>query len=73
MSRRAREATRLRTDIARRLFLQGATGLGLGNVALGMLQEENDQGSAGRSDLPHHTPRARNVIFLTQSGGPSQI
>ena len=27
----------------------------------------------GLPGLPHHAPRAKNVIFLTQSGGPSQI
>jgi uncharacterized protein (DUF1501 family) len=27
----------------------------------------------GLADLPHHRPRAKNVIFLCQSGAPSQI
>lgn len=71
MSSPVHDATRLKTSIARRLFLQQTTGLSLGSVALGVLQSA--QNGVGRGDLPHHPPRARNVIFLTQSGGPSQI
>lgn len=58
---------------SRRAFLQrGANGLGI--AALHSLL----QGSALGSDLPgvrglHHPPRAKRVIFLFQSGGPSQM
>ena len=33
----------------------------------------NQQSSGGLPGLPHFTPSARRVIFLHQSGGPSQI
>ncbi|HND53931.1 MAG TPA: DUF1501 domain-containing protein, partial [Pirellulaceae bacterium] len=29
--------------------------------------------AGGRPDVPHFTPRAKRVIYLTQSGGPSQL
>src|SRR5262245_52431180 len=61
--------------LGRRAFLQGAAG-GLGSIALSCLLGEN-QGArataAGVPDLPHHPPRARRVIYLFQSGGPSQM
>jgi hypothetical protein len=48
--------------VSRRLFLHGlATGL-LGRTALAALP-----------GLPHHKPTAKRVIFLFQSGGPSQL
>lgn len=63
--------------MARRYFLGQCTGIGLGAAALGLLEQnalgDVGQDSVGRSDLPHFTPRAKSVIFLTQSGGPSQI
>ena len=62
----------------RRVFLQGA-GNGLGSLALGALL----QGSARPEDttspavltpgLPHFIPKARRVIYLFQSGAPSQM
>ena len=76
-------------EIARRYFLGKCTGISLGAMALGVLDAEAAKGFnrrnagkrgltsgdpvVGRGDLPHFTPRAKNVIFLTQSGGPSQI
>ncbi|MCA9204904.1 MAG: DUF1501 domain-containing protein, partial [Planctomycetales bacterium] len=53
--------------------------MGLGALALASLEsgrataEEAAPTVHGLSGIPHHTPRAKNVIFLTQSGGPSQI
>ena len=73
MSRPVPDTTQLKTAIARRLFLQKTAGFSLGSVALEMLQAAGADNGNGRDDLPHHRPRARNVIFLTQSGGPSQI
>ncbi len=62
---------------ARRFFLQSGSGFSMGALALGCLQRriEGSESIAqkGQSDLPHFTPRAKRVIFLTQSGGPSQI
>ena len=53
----------------RRNFLRGS-GLGLGGVALSSLLNAADQPSARGL---HHAPKAKRVIFLFQSGGPSQI
>lgn len=60
---------------SRRYFLGRGAGVGLGAMLLWML--ESQRGKAGeeasRISLPHFAPRAKHVIFLTQSGGPSQI
>jgi hypothetical protein len=66
----------------RQLF--GLTARGIGGAALGSLmrpgllaaatgQGGQVQGAAGLTGLPHFTPRAKRVIFLHQSGGPSQL
>ncbi len=58
--------------LTRRHFLGRGTGLGLGAMALSQmlpLAAANDASSA----ITHFAPRAKRVIFLTQSGGPSQI
>jgi hypothetical protein len=70
------EATRL--DRSRRYFLGRCTGVGLGAMALGLMEAASGARAArgtppGSPGLPHFAPRARRVIFLTQSGGPSQI
>ncbi len=64
--------------IARRQFLSRGGGFSLGALALGLLEGHARGASAestslGLAGLPHHPPQAKNVIFLTQSGGPSQI
>ena len=46
----------------RRFFLSQS----LGAIALSALEAANDK-------LPHFAPKAKRVIFLTQSGGPSQL
>ncbi|MCA9134320.1 MAG: DUF1501 domain-containing protein [Planctomycetales bacterium] len=64
------------SSIQRRAFLTQASGLGLGAMALSLLQAESATGGTPetlREELPHHLPKAKRVIFLTQSGGPSQI
>lgn len=56
-------------SLSRRLFL-GQTGAGLGLPALAsLLDAEEVPGSRGL----HHPPKAKRVIFLFQSGGPSQM
>lgn len=59
--------------ISRRLFLS-QSGVNLGAISLASLLG-NDLASAapGLPDLPHAAAKAKRVIFLTQSGGPSQI
>lgn len=69
-------------DMRRRTFLAKATGLGLGAMVLHVLSnasaadQQRDKLSppdGRRKQIQHHAPRAKRVIFLTQSGGPSQI
>ncbi len=66
-------------DVTRRYFLGKGSGLSIGALSLASLlggRTTNVLGSdqtTGLAGLPHHTAKAKNVIFLTQSGGPSQI
>lgn len=72
------------TDIMglkRRSFLR-RTGVGIGAAALQalILEEKANAGkqkavaaNGMRSDLPHHPPRVKNVIFLCMAGGPSHL
>jgi hypothetical protein len=60
--------------LTRRSILQNST-LGLGAIALGTLLDgkaptRNSLG--GIKGLPHSNPRVKRVIYLFQSGGPSQ-
>ncbi len=64
----------------RRYFLGQCTGVALGATALAQLLPQAGSAAAepgelppGLSGLPHFAPRAKRVIFLTQSGGPSQL
>lgn len=62
-------------SVHRRTFLK-TTGISLGSLALESLlqREAAAQGDyRGLSDLPHHPPRAKRVIFLYMSGGPSHL
>jgi hypothetical protein len=65
----------------RRAFLR-QSGVGLGALALSALSQSsqaNTAGSTGRlasgrlAALPHHAPTAKRVIYLFQSGAPSQF
>jgi uncharacterized protein (DUF1501 family) len=68
--------------LARRQFLR-AGGVSLGAAALASLlsgeSRSETQGASARkklpglAGLPHHKPRAKSVIFLCQSGAPSQM
>ena len=58
------------TMTRRALFGRAATGLG--TVALGSLMEPRLFGGA-LAGLPHFAGKAKHVIFLHQSGGPSSI
>jgi hypothetical protein len=57
--------------LTRRHFL-GRTSTGIGVVALASLLDER-LFAAGALGRPHHAARAKRVIFLFQSGGPSQL
>lgn len=61
-----------RTQLSRRLFLR-QTGVNLGAAALGQLLLGNSANAKGLDGLTHFAPKAKRIIFLTQSGGPSQI
>ena len=56
----------------RRVFLS-QMGLGLGSLALGQLGRAASPAEHGSLGAPHFAPKARRVIYLFQSGGPSQM
>jgi len=60
--------------MSRRRFLN-QFGMGLGGMALGGLLADSPSAMASDGILKalHHAPRAKRVIFLFQSGGPSQM
>jgi hypothetical protein len=60
--------------LSRRQFLN-RFGMGLGGIALGgLLANEQAHGfTPGTLDLSHVAPKAKRVIYLFQSGGPSQL
>src|SRR5438128_7811482 len=59
-----------------RAFL-GQTALGLGSIALGCLGVPGQSAAAGIAPgvqgLPNFAPKAKRVIFLYMSGGPSHL
>lgn len=55
----------------RQLFSRAARSVGV--MALANLLNEDLAASVGLPGLPHFTPRAKRVIYLFQSGGPSQV
>jgi uncharacterized protein (DUF1501 family) len=64
----------------RQLFGLGAKGIGIAALASLMKQdglaavgEERNPKTGGLVGLPHFPPKVKRVIFLHQSGGPSQI
>ncbi len=59
----------LQTELSRRAFLGQSAG-GLGSVALGTLL--NGEAAAG-AQAPHFAPKAKRVIYLFMSGGPSHV
>jgi hypothetical protein len=59
--------------ITRRQFL-ASNGFGIGGAALASLLAETARAQlAALPGLPHHAPKARRVIYLFQSGAPSQM
>ena len=65
-------------DVTRRHFLNRLS-VGFGALALGSLIDPTSGGAPGSSGPllqptgPHFAPRAKRVIYLFQSGGPSQL
>ena len=68
---------RKETSVARRAFL--GAGAGLGVTALAQLLSEDARAASGRDTLstewkrPHFPPKVKRVIYLFQSGAPSQM
>jgi len=62
-------------NLSRRYFLGECTGVSLGAMALSQLVQKAAAASTPSSPggLPHFAAKAKHVIFLTQSGGPSQL
>jgi len=58
-------------DLSRRQLL-GSLGAGFGTLALADLLHADESPQAAGSTL-HHAPKAKHVIFLFMSGGPSHI
>ena len=56
----------------RRQFF-GRTSTGIGIAALAGLFRQDGLAAGGLQGLPHFAPKARRVIFLHQSGGPSHL
>ena len=65
----------IQPNLHRRTFLAQTAGLSLGAIALNALCQNESQAAKAKIEesLPHFAPKAKRVIFLTQSGGPSQI
>ncbi len=61
-------------SLTRRSFFQ-TSGISLGSIALGELLSESGLASDATAALsaPHFAPRAKRVIYLFMSGGPSQL
>lgn len=66
------------SNLQRRAFLQGSV-LGLGGLALtslladGAKAAERPVATGGLAGVPHFPPKAKRVIYLFQSGAPSQL
>ena len=56
----------------RRQFLLNS-GLGLGAAAMGTMMPNSAQGAGGVLPKLHFAPKAKRVIFLCMSGGPSHV
>ncbi|MEX2263825.1 MAG: DUF1501 domain-containing protein [Bryobacteraceae bacterium] len=58
--------------MTRRYFF-GRSAAGIGTAALASLLGKDLSAAEGLPGLPHFTPKARRIIYLFQSGGPSQM
>jgi hypothetical protein len=57
----------------RRFFETGSRGLGLAALAQLLSADKLSAATGGLAGFPHFPPRAKRVIYLFQSGGPSQM
>ena len=58
--------------MSRRAFLKQTAG-GLGLMALGGLLGGRAHADGGALSALHHAPKAKRIIYLFQSGAPSQM
>ncbi|MFM7076912.1 MAG: DUF1501 domain-containing protein, partial [Planctomycetaceae bacterium] len=63
---------RLQDALNRRVFLGGAVG-GVAAALAGLARPRAALAGAALAGLPHHPPRAKRIIYLFQSGAPSQM
>src|SRR6202140_1475548 len=56
----------------RHFFGRASTGAGIAALT-GLLNAGEQPATGGLSGLPHFPPTAKRIIYLFQSGGPSQI
>ena len=65
------------TENRRQFFGRASTGIGVAALATLLNPEPsvmaNSPGSHGLPGIPHFAPRAKRVIYLLQSGAPSQV
>lgn len=61
----------LQDTLNRRLFLKHSTQLGA--AALGSLLASESQGATPARAFPNYAPKAKRIIYLFQSGAPSQM
>ena len=72
------ESIENRLEMTRRYFFK-RSGLGIGSAALGSLLSKDVAGkvhassATGLNGVPHFTPKAKRIIYLFQSGAPSQL
>ena len=71
---RSLQSLHLQDRLNRRVFLGGAGG-GLGSAALASLMRPApaEAAAAARPAFPNFPPKAKRIIYLFQSGGPSQM
>ena len=67
-----------RLSTRRQLFSRGAQGLGAAALASLLGDKATAAGNpaaseGGLASLPHHLPKAKRVIYLMQTGGPSHV
>ena len=62
----------MQLGLTRRHFF-GLTSSGIGVAALASLLGRDLCGAEAGTQLPHFTPKARRIIYLFQSGAPSQM
>ena len=60
-------------DDARHFFGVHATGIGIAALAALLGRDARRRAHGGLPGLPHFPPKAKRVIYLFQSGGPSQM